>query len=361
MYAAYKMSGRVALVAGVTGVVGMNLAQRLLREGWKVYGISRRKPAYLPVGIHHLAVDLTEEETCKARLSPVTDVTHVFYATWVMTDTEAENCTVNAAMIEYLIDNLGSKITRFVLVTGTKHYMGPFESFAKTGMNTPFRERQPRVLEYPNFYYNQEDVLFDRASKLGFTWTVARPHTMIGFAPHNKMNLGTSLAVYASICKHLKLPFIFPGGQRGYDNFTDATDADLLAEHLIWEATEAKCANQAFNVVNGDIFKWRFLWAEFAAYFGLEVAEPPSEPLDMDTLMADKGPIWEEIVSQHGLQDFKLQDLTSWWHVTVDVGRPASCPTDMNKSREYGFTRTQDTEKAFLNLFDFLRKNKYIP
>ena len=41
--------------------------------------------------------------------------------------------------------------------------------------------RQP----YPNFYYDQEDVVFDRAQKKGFTWSVARPHTMIGFAPNN--------------------------------------------------------------------------------------------------------------------------------------------------------------------------------
>ena len=101
----------------------------------------------------------------------------------------------------------------------------------------------------------QEDVVFDRAEKLGFTWNVARPHTMFGFAPYNKMNLGTSIAVYASVCKHLNMPFIFPGGKGGYDTFMDATAADLLAEHLIWEATTPKCANQAFNVVNGDIFR----------------------------------------------------------------------------------------------------------
>ncbi len=58
------------------------------------------------------------------------------------------------------------------------------------------------------------------------------------------MNLGTSLAVYASICKHLDVPFVFPGAAAAQHVFTDATDADLLAEHLIWEATDPKCANQ---------------------------------------------------------------------------------------------------------------------
>ena len=59
-----------------------------------------------------------------------------------------------------------------------------------------------------------------------------------------QMNLGTSIAVYASICKHLDVPFIFPGTNKAYNVYQDATDADLLAEHLIWEATDPKCANQ---------------------------------------------------------------------------------------------------------------------
>ncbi len=42
------MADKVALVVGVTGIVGLNLAKRLLRENWKVYGLSRKKPDYLP-------------------------------------------------------------------------------------------------------------------------------------------------------------------------------------------------------------------------------------------------------------------------------------------------------------------------
>ncbi len=77
----------------------------------------------------------------------------------------------------------------------------------------------------------------------------------IGFAPGNQMNLGTSIAVYASLCKRLGIPFRFPGTPTGYDIFLDATDSDLLAEHLIWEATNPHASNQPFNVVNGDIFR----------------------------------------------------------------------------------------------------------
>ena len=37
--------------------------------------------------------------------------------------------------------------------------------------------------------------------------------------------------------------------------FQDVTSVDQLASHILWEVTEPKAANQAFNVVNGDVFR----------------------------------------------------------------------------------------------------------
>ena len=42
----------------------------------------------------------------------------------------------------------------------------------------------------------QEDILFAAAERDGFTWTVHRPHTLIGWALGNAMNMGVTLAVY---------------------------------------------------------------------------------------------------------------------------------------------------------------------
>ena len=42
-------------------------------------------------------------------------------------------------------------------------------------------EEQPR-LDVPNFYYAQEDELYAAAKRDGFTWSVHRPHTIIGKA-----------------------------------------------------------------------------------------------------------------------------------------------------------------------------------
>jgi len=47
--------------------------------------------------------------------------------------TETENCRVNAGMVRNLLHAVeGQKIKHVALVTGAKHYMGPFEAYAKT-------------------------------------------------------------------------------------------------------------------------------------------------------------------------------------------------------------------------------------
>ena len=71
------------------------------------------------------------------------------------------------------------------------------------------------------------------------------------------------------------LPFVFPGSKTQYEGLADVTDVDLLAEHLVWSATSEACANEAFNVVNGDVFRWKHLWAKIANFFGLEAAPHP--------------------------------------------------------------------------------------
>jgi hypothetical protein len=117
--------------------------------------------------------------------------------------TEEENVRVNAAMVRNVLQELSGARSVFhvALVTGLKHYLGPFESYGKGKLPaTPFREEQPR-LDIENFYYAQEDELYAAATRDGFSWSVHRPHTIIGYAIGNAMNMGTTLAVYSTICR----------------------------------------------------------------------------------------------------------------------------------------------------------------
>ena len=262
------MSGR-ALVVGVTGISGGNLAQRLLADGWDVAGLCRRTEGLDP-RITPLAADLEDIESVSAAVRG-TAPTHVFFTTWSRRATEAQNIDVNGRMLQNLLDATASEksVRHVALVTGLKHYLGPFEAYAKVQPDTPFSEDQAR-LPYENFYYVQEDILFAAAERDGFTWSVHRPHTLIGWALGNAMNMGVTLAVYAAICRETGRRFRFPGSREQWEAVTDVTDATLLADHLVWAATTPAAANQALNIVNGDVFRWRRLWPRLAEALGVE-------------------------------------------------------------------------------------------
>jgi nucleoside-diphosphate-sugar epimerase len=353
------MSDR-ALVVGVTGISGGNLARHLLDDGWEVAGLCR-DPGGLDQRIRPLAADL-EDAGAVAAVVRGTAPTHVFFTTWSRRPTEAENCDVNGRMLRNLLDATAAEgtVRHVALVTGLKHYLGPFEAYAQAQPDTPFSEEQPR-LPYENFYYVQEDVLFEAAERDGFTWTVHRPHTLIGWALGNTMNMGVTLAVYAAICRLTGRAFRFPGSREQWEAVTDVTDAGLLAEHLVWASTTPAAANRALNIVNGDVFRWRRMWPRLAAALDVEPAGFDGEPAPLEEQMADAAEVWPQIVRRHGLRDFGVDRLASWWHTDADLGRTIETFTDMGRSRRLGFEGVRDSETSFTGLFARLREERIVP
>ncbi|OSJ35808.1 NAD-dependent dehydratase [Bradyrhizobium japonicum] len=352
---------RSALVAGATGIVGNNLARHLRERGWPVYGLARR-PGSAMQGILPLTADLLEPPSLQSALRDLRP-THVFFCTWLRQKTEAENILVNSAMLRNLLDVLSpiGSVRHVALVTGLKHYLGPFESYGQgTLPATPFREDQPR-LDVENFYYAQEDEVFAASKRDGFTWSIHRPHTIIGYAVGNAMNLGTTLATYATIQRETGRPFLFPGSAIQWNALTDMTDARLLARYLEWAATTDTARNQALNVVNGDVFRWRWMWGRLADWFGLRPAAFLGDGLPLERQMGDAGPIWSDIARKHQLAEPDLNRLTSAWHTDADLGRPIEVVTDMTKSRRLGFLDYQPTDESFFDLFTILRQKRIIP
>ena len=352
---------KTALIVGVTGIVGKSLAEHLAANDWKVFGLSRRPVADI-AGLTPIAADLLDLRGLTVALELVRP-THVFFATWSRHATEAENITVNGAMMRNLLEALRPKrsIEHFAMVTGLKHYIGPFEIYAKvTPPETPFRETLPR-LPVDNFYYTLEDMVFAAAENDGFGWSVHRPHTMIGYANANVMNMGATLAVYAALCKRTGRPFAFPGNAVQWNGLTDMTDARLLARHLEWAATTSAARNQALHVVNGDVFRWRWMWGRLADWFGLKAAPFEGEGVPLETQMKDAGPIWADIATRFDLREPRLSNIASFWHTDADLRRPFECVTDMSKSRTLGFFPYQATDQAFFDLFERLRRERIIP
>ena len=352
---------RNALIVGVTGMAGRNLAEHLLATGgWTVRGIARN-PERAPQGVEAIAVDLRDGAAVRRALAGA-NPSHLFLTTWLRQPTETENRVVNGAMVRNVLDALeGARdLAHVALITGLKHYLGPFEQYAQSRLETPLREEQPR-LPLENFYYVQEDVVFDAARRRGFSWSVHRPHTLIGHALGNAMNMGTTLAVYAAVCKETGRPFVFPGSPEQHDGVSDVTDARQLARHLAWAATTPAARNEAFNIVNGEVFRWRWLWPRLAALYGVGSSAYPGHATPLVEQMKDAGPVWQRVVERHRLEPNPIERLASWWHSDGDLGRPIDVFTDMTKSRLMGFLDYQETLGSFRDVHQRLRAERIVP
>jgi nucleoside-diphosphate-sugar epimerase len=352
----------VSLVVGATGIAGRGICQELLARGAEVHGLSRKSEGLVP-GVRHVAADLLDSEKLKTSLGGLKP-THVYVATWSRQATEADNIEVNGRMIRNLLQALAPSrsVEHVALVTGLKHYLGPFEAYVKAGTPppTPVREEQPR-LPLPNFYYAQEDEVYAAAKRDGFTWSVHRPHTIIGKAIGNAMNMGTTLAAYASICKEAGRPFTFPGSAAQWNGLTDMTDTRILGKQLVWASTSDFAKNEAYNIANGDIFRWSWMWPRLAGWFGVDWKGFSGELIPLEGQMANDAPVWRAMAKKFGLVEPDLWRVASPWHTDLDLSRPIEVMTDMTLSRKGGFLAYQSTEEAFSDLFSALRADRVIP
>lgn len=353
-------STHTALVVGTTGIAGSAIAARLIGQGWKVLGLSRNP--HTDDRVESVLVDLRDGNSVRASLAQLRP-THVFYTSWVRMPTERENCDVNGGMLRNVLDALepGLSVRHVALMTGLKHYLGPFESYGQGDVpDTPFHEDEPR-LPGDNFYYTQEDELITASARDGFTWSVHRAHTVIGYAVGNVMNMGLTLAVQAAICRETSRPLVFPGSSAQWNGLTDMTDSGILADHMIWAATNPQAADTAFNIVNGDVFRWRWLWPKLAEYFELPCEGFSGSPQPLAVQMADAETVWPSIAAKYDLIETDLNRLASWWHTDGDLGREMETLADMARSRRAGFCVQIPTLDAFIQLFDRYRINRLVP
>ncbi|SDM75651.1 SDR family oxidoreductase [Allokutzneria albata] len=347
---------KVALVVGANGVIGRNLVEHLTTlPDWEVVGLSRRGGTDTAT-VRHVAVDLLDAEDTRAKLGGLTEVTHVFYAAYQDRPTWAELVPPNLAMLVNAVDAIepvAPGLRHVSLMQGYKVYgahLGPFK--------TPAREDDAGHMP-PEFNVDQQQFLERRQVGKRWTWSAIRPSVVAGFALGNPMNLATVIAVYASISKQLGLPLRFPGKPGAYHSLLEMTDAGLLARATVWAATDPRCANQAYNINNGDLFRWSEMWPKIARFFDLEVAPPL--PMSLETVMADKEPLWEAMIAEHGLEPHSYAEVSSWGFGDFVFSWDYDMFADGSKARRAGFHEFVDTERMFLDIFADLRKRRIIP
>ncbi|WP_371737003.1 SDR family oxidoreductase [Rhodococcus opacus] len=347
---------RVAVVVGARGVIGGNLIDHLEATGeWEVIGLSRRGGSDTD-RVRHIAVDLLDERDAAEKLGGLRDVTHIFYAAYQDRPSWAELVAPNVAMLVNTVNALepvAARLEHISLMQGYKVYgahLGPFK--------TPARESDPPHMP-PEFNVDQQQFLEDRQRGKSWTWSAIRPSVVCGFALGNPMNLALVIAVYATISKELGVPLRFPGKPGAYTSLIEMTDAGLLAEATVWAATTPECANQAFNINNGDLFRWDEMLPKIANFFELDVAPPL--PMSMEVVMADKEPVWNDLVAKHGLEPTPYSDVSSWAFGDFVFGWDYDVIADGSKARRLGFHRHVETERMFLDIFRDLRARKIIP
>lgn len=348
-----------ALVIGATGVTGTPMVEELLRAGWPVYAVSRRTPmlrAGVPTQrLRHVPVDLTDANASRAALGALTDVTHLFYCG------NDPSPQVRLALMQNVIDTVEGSAPGLVnvhLLQGTKYYgchLGPFK--------VPAQESDPRI-PGADFYYSEEDCVRARQQGKRWTWTATRPHSVCGYAAGNPLNLAVALGMYGSLQQAIGGTFAFPASQACFDARFNVADSELLARASIWCSTTPGCGNQAFNINNGDVFRWHALWPKLADFFGLPAAGPQAQRLP--EFFAAHEAIWRRLEREHGLAAFPYERLARW--TQGDYHPPHSrfaCEydvvSDLAKARRHGFDEQVDSAEMFLRLFARLRAERVIP
>jgi len=354
-----------ALVIGATGVIGRYIVDRLLQApDWEVVGLSRR--ALSPRARYtQLSVDLLDGEATGRALAQVTGITHVFFAGFQSAGTVAadyaRNIEVNLRLLQSGVEHTHqsqSSLKRVVLVTGTKYYgvhLGPYK--------TPAKEDDPRHMP-PNYYFDQIDWLLNfhqttQQAGAQWDWVELRPQTLCGFAPGTAMSIIPVIAVYAALCKAQGLPLRFPGKPQAWQSIYQVTSSEHFAEAALWAATTPACSNQAYNITNGDYFRWCNVWPKIAEVFDMPWDAP--QHINLTRHMAAMQNLWGHLQQAHDLTPIAWDDLVSWPFGDYVFGTTWDVMSSTVKARQHGFHAVVESETMLVDLLRQCRETRLVP
>jgi nucleoside-diphosphate-sugar epimerase len=176
---------RQILLVGPYGVLGTGVIDAVAENPkWGITTAARRPPpAYrAQAAPPHISVDLMDRESTTNAFSSLDNVTDLVFAAYVEKPTMAETVEPNARMLKNALDGLAARsvpLQRIMLAGGAKSY-----GFSLGAFNAPAKETEPRLIA-PIHYHQQEDTVAEWAAKNGASWTVLRPHLVMG--PKHKL------------------------------------------------------------------------------------------------------------------------------------------------------------------------------
>ena len=341
------------LIAGASGVIGQAVLDAFVAAGWQASTVSRSTTP--PSAQPHLSADLADPASLARHTQALASVTHLFYSALKPDPDPATEANENAAMFEHLVNALrtaGAKLERITFVQGGKVYGAQLGVY-----KTPAREDDSRHFP-PNLYFRHED--FARALEAeGIPWTALRPDIVVGHSLGSAMNLGNLIGLYGALCRETGTAMQFPGPERAYRNaLVNVTSAELIGEAALW-AVENK-ADGAYNITNGDVFRWSHVWPKLAAWFGVEVGEP--QPISLAQRIEAMRPVWQQLAAREGLAETDIDRIALGafgdfiFHVETDA------IFDLTKARQAGFSNmVLRSDDAFIAHLEGMRARKLIP
>lgn len=349
------MIKRTAIVAGATGIVGRALLAHLSGSGWSTIGVSRR-PAAPGFGTQSIALDLSDRDQCDREIAKLGPVTHIFYSAYAVAASPVEETALNLAMLVNLVtaaERSSPALQHVSIMQGSKWYgnhLGPYR--------TPAREDDPRHAG-PLFYYDQQDWLEQQQRRKRWTWSALRPHAIFGPADGGGMNHLMALAAYACVMRERGEPLCFPGTEAAFNALTQFTDAQLLARATSWVATTPHCANQAYNITNGEPDRWRNVWPFIARYFGMKAG--PVKTQCLAEFMPANGELWASLCHRHQLHQTALTGLADWAFADWSYRNGFDQISSLLKIRSAGWSNCLGTEDMLGALFDGLVSARILP
>ncbi|PVH77017.1 nucleoside-diphosphate-sugar epimerase GsfE [Cadophora sp. DSE1049] len=371
---------KVAFVAGCNGVSGNAITEFLIRqpvEEWSRIIVTSRSPLknyWQDPRVEFLALDFLDPvDTLIQKMQHVCqDVTHAYFAAYVHTDGFEKLRELNVPLFENFLTAIdtvaGESLQRVCLQTGGKHYgahLGPTES--------PLHEDMARYDDQgENFYYVQEDFLFQLHAQRKWSWNVIRPNGIIGFTPgKNGMSEAITLALYMIVCKELGQTPQFPGNKYFYNAVDDQSYAVGLADMSIWATTHEHTKNEAFNHTNGDMFVWRYFFPKIGKYFGLDIPTQTdwtelgedgkyAHSIRMGEWAKDKEPVWKSMCEKYGGNP-EAFSWGTWQFFDWSVGKAWPTVSSLSKARRFGWKRYDDTYQTWVETFRVFENAGVLP
>ncbi|KAH6684350.1 hypothetical protein B0J14DRAFT_572673 [Halenospora varia] len=285
----YSQKGLKALVFGANGISGIAMLRVLSEDPnrWtQVTALSRRPPTVTQgIGkkVKHVQLDLLEDPKSIALILKDNDIDAdvVFFFAYVQPEPKnnaplwsnaEELCQVNGDILRNCLEALKLaeiRPKRFLLQTGAKHY-----GVHHGATLSPVLESDPRVHFQPNFYYAQEDILFEYCKKNSVKWNVGRPSGIIGASQDPVINLAYPIAIYAAVQKHKGEKLVWLGDLLSWEKECVHSTATLNSYFYEYMALCDEAGNEAFNPGDGCPFTFARLWTELAKWYGMECVPP---------------------------------------------------------------------------------------